>query len=211
MRVRLSGWIFLMLGATVLAGQYNERLSPGDPVPGWMNLPGTDGRTHALADLPPDQYVLLVFTCNSCPVARDYEDRLMDFTRRHTGRVSVVAINVNTIPDDRLDKMQARAAERKFNFTYLYDETQQLARDYGAAGTPECFLLSPELTASTANAVAGDRTIVYMGAFDDQADVTKVTKRYVEEALTAALAGQSPPVAETFANGCRIRYARRRE
>lgn len=201
---------FLPSCAPLQAGEFNNVLSIGAAAPEWGELPGVDGRPHRFAELPADKFVLVVFTCNSCPVARDYEDRLIDFTRRQAERVSVVAINVNTIPEDRLDKMQGRAAERKFNFPYLYDESQQIARDYGASGTPECFLLSPVLADSTPQAVAGERTVVYLGAFDDHADAAKVTRKYVEEALTAALAGKPPATAETFANGCRIRYARRR-
>lgn len=210
MSSRLLTLFIACLAAAANAGEFNAALSPGEAAPAWNSLPGVDQRPHSSADLPADQYILLAFTCNSCPVARDYEDRLIDFTRRHAGRVSVVAINVNTIPDDRLDKMQARAAERKFNFTYLYDETQQIARDYGASGTPEFFLLSPVLTAATPAALAGERSILYLGAFDDHADPAQVTRRYVEGALAAALEGKPPPVAETFAPGCRIRYARRR-
>lgn len=190
------------------SGEFNQVLNIGDPAPAWVDLPGTDGRTHSLADLPAEEFVVVVFTCNSCPVARDYEERIMEFTRRYAGRARVTAVNVNTIAEDRLDKMIERATARKFNFTYLFDESQQIARRYGATGTPEFFLLS--------RAVAGDdssppmRTILYMGAMDDNSMATQVTKHYLVDALEAALAGNKPPVGETYAHGCRIRFARER-
>ncbi len=190
------------------SGEYNQVLNIGDPAPAWVDLPGTDGRTHSLADLPPEEFVVVVFTCNSCPVARDYEDRIMEFTRRYAGRARMVAINVNTIAEDRLDKMIERAAARKFNFPYLFDESQQIARRYGATGTPEFFLLSRASEGD--GAAAPSRTILYMGAMDDHSMTTQVTKQYLVDALEAALAGKQPPVGETYAHGCRIRFARER-
>ena len=190
------------------SGEFNQVLSIGDPAPAWVDLPGTDGRTHSLADLPAEEFVVVVFTCNSCPVARDYEERIMEFTRRYAGRARVTAINVNTIAEDRLDKMIERATERKFNFTYLFDESQQIARRYGATGTPEFFLLSP--ASGGERSTAPVRTILYMGAMDDNSMATQVTKQYLVDALEAALAGKQPPVRETYAHGCRIRFARER-
>lgn len=190
------------------SGEFNQVLNIGDPAPAWVDLPGTDGRTHSLADVPPGEFVVVVFTCNSCPVARDYEERIMEFTRRYAGRARVTAINVNTIPEDRLDKMIERATARKFNFTYLFDESQQIARRYGATGTPEFFLLSR--AAQGEGSTAPVRTILYMGAMDDHSLRTQVTKQYLVDALEAALAGKPPPLGETYAHGCRIRFARER-
>jgi IMP dehydrogenase/GMP reductase len=118
--------------------------------------------------------------------------------KRHAEKVAVVAINVNRVPEDSPAKMKERAESQKFPYAYLFDETQQIARDYGASGTPEFFLLSPE------------RKIVYMGAMDDSTDPKKAKTNYLEAAVEAALAGKAPEKTETFANGCRIRYDRRR-
>jgi peroxiredoxin len=197
-----------LLAARGECGEFNQVLNIGDPAPAWVDLPGTDGRTHSLADIPAAEFVVVVFTCNSCPVARDYEDRIMEFARRYAGRARVVAINVNTITEDRLDKMIERATVRKFNFTYLFDESQQIARQYGATGTPEFFLLSR--ASGGDGAAPPSRTILYMGAMDDHSMTTQVTKQYLVDALEAALAGGKPPVGETYAHGCRIRFARER-
>jgi peroxiredoxin len=188
----------MIFAVSAVAGEFNQVLSIGDKAPAFEKLPGVDGKEHALSDLKDKPYVLVVFTCNSCPCAIDYEDRLIDFARRHAAKVGVVAINVNAVPADSMEKMKERQAEKKFPYPYIYDASQKIAKDYGAEGTPEVFLLSPE------------RKIVYMGAIDDADNPKDVQHKYLEDALTAALAGETPAVQETFANGCRIRWARRR-
>lgn len=196
----------LLLAASVSAGEFNQVLSVGDAAPVWNSLPGTDGKSHSASEIAADRFVVVVFTCNSCPVARDYEDRIMEFARRYAEQVSVVAINVNTVPDDRLDRMRARATERKFNFTYLYDETQKIAKAFGATGTPEFFLLSR----ATGDGAAAQRKVLYMGSMDDHSRPDMVTKHLLDDALQAALRGELASVGETYAHGCRIRFARER-
>jgi peroxiredoxin len=195
----LTGAI-LLSASVACAGEFNEKLSIGDAAPVWKELPGTDDKPHALADLPAGKLVAVVFTCNSCPVAAGYEDRLIDFAQRRAEQVEVVAINVNKIPEDGLDKMKERATQKKLPYAYLFDASQQIAKDYGAGTTPEVVLLDRE------------RKVVYMGAFDDSSDAEKVAVKYLDAAVDAVLAGQKPETAETSPHGCRIRYenARRR-
>ena len=192
----------LLLTASALnAGEYNPVLDIGDKAPAWKKLPGVDGKGLALSDLKKREVVVVVFTCNSCPYAVDYEERLIEFVKEHCTKdsgVSLVAINVNKVEADLPAAMKKRAEEQKFNFPYLFDETQKIAKDYGAGFTPECFVLDRE------------RKIVYMGAMDDSPDATKVKRRYVEEAVVAALAGKLPEVKESVPIGCRIRFERRR-
>lgn len=185
----------------LLAGEYNDVLSIGDAAPAWNNLPGTDDKTHSLSDLAGKDVVVVVFTCNSCPIAVDYEDRLVAFAAKHAGqdaKVGIVAINVNTIEADRLDKMKERAEAKGFTFPYLYDESQQIAKRFGAIFTPEFFVLDR------------DRKIVYMGAMDDNSDPSEAQTNYLEPAVAAALKQSQPDVKETVARGCRIRYKRER-
>src|SRR3954464_15497686 len=101
-----------LLPALAAAGEFNKTLSVGDPAPAWTDLPGTDGQKHSLADHA-GKVVVLVFTCNSCPVAEAYEDRIAGFATKYKDRVAVVAVNVNTIPEDRLDAMKKRADKKK--------------------------------------------------------------------------------------------------
>ncbi len=194
----------IVIAATILvaplpAGEFNEKLKVGDPAPAWVNLPGVDGKTHSLADLKDKRAVVLVFTCNSCPVAVGYEDRIIAFAKKYAGPgspVAVVAVNVNTVEADRLDKMQERAKEKGFPYPYLYDETQKIAKDYGATSTPEFFVLDR------------DRRVAYMGAMDDVSPPRAESKHFLEDAVQAVLEGKKPPVAETRARGCAIRYVR---
>lgn len=189
------------LCGAVPAGEYNEVLSIGDKAPAWVNLPGTDGKQHSLADLKEKQVVVVAFTCNSCPVAVDYEDRLIDFAKEFASpgsKVAVVAINVNTIPADRLDMMKERFQQKGFNFPYLYDASQQIARAYGATYTPEFFVLDQ------------DRKIAYMGAMDDRNKASEAKVNYLKSAVQAVLKGEKPAKAETPGRGCKIRYERKR-
>ena len=110
--------------------------------------------------------------------------------------MAVVAINVNTIEADRLDKMQERAKEKAFPYPYLYDESQKIAKEYGATYTPEFFVLDR------------DRKIAYMGAMDDATPPRMETKHYLADAVEAALAGYKPAVTETRARGCLIRFVK---
>lgn len=181
------------------AGEFNPDISIGDPAPAWKELPGTDGKRHSLSDLKDRAVVIVAFTCNSCPYAVDYEDRLIALAKRHAGPdspVAVVAINVNTVEEDRLPQMKARAGQKGFPFPYLFDESQQIAKDYGAAFTPEFFVLNRE------------RKIAYMGALDDNPDATKATRRFVDEAVAALLSNGDIQRRETAPIGCRIRYER---
>jgi len=198
-------WIStLALGATLAcpavgAGEYNPALKIGDAAPAWKDLPGVDGEKHSLDDLKDKPVVVVVFTCNSCPIATDYEDRIIAVAKQRADKVALVAINVNRIAEDSLPKMQERAKSKEFPFAYLSDESQQIAKDYGATFTPEFFVLSR------------DRKIVYMGGMDDSSDPAAVKHNYLEPAIVAALAGELPATKETVARGCRIRYARSRK
>lgn len=186
--------------SAIHAGQYNNERNIGDKAPTWKELPGVDGKKHSLADLDGAPCVVVVFTCNSCPVAVDYEDRIVAFAKKYQaeGKVAVVAINVNKVEEDSLPEMKKKADEKGFPFPYLFDETQQIAKDYGAAFTPEFFVLDK------------DRKIAYMGGMDDNSLADKVTENHLVPAVDAVLKGEKPAVAETVARGCRVRYERPR-
>jgi peroxiredoxin len=201
MRTWMLASALCLVATPAMAGKFNAVLNIGDQAPAWSELEGVDGKRHALADLDAKDVVVVVFTCNSCPVATDYEDRILAFSKKHAGpdgKVALVAINVNTVAEDKLPKMKERAEARKFDFPYLYDESQKIGRDFGAAFTPEVFVLDRE------------RKVVYMGGIDDNSNADMVKHAYLEEAVTAALSGAKPEVAEAPAIGCRVRYARMR-
>jgi len=183
------------------AGQFNSVLSIGDPAPAWKDLPGVDGKRHSLADLQDREIVVVVFTCNSCPIASDYEDRIIAFAQKYCGqgqKTALVAINVNTVEEDLLPQMKERATAKHFPYPYLFDGSQKIGKAYGALFTPEFFVLNK------------DRKVAYMGAFDDNVEPTKIKHAYLEPAVEAALNGGKANPAETQASGCLIRYARSR-
>lgn len=183
------------------AGEYNPVLNIGDKAPDWKTLPDVDGKKISLNNLKKKNVVVLAFICNSCPYAVDYEDRLIAFAKKHSGKeskVALVAVNVNKVDEDLPARMKEKAEQKGFKFPYLFDETQQIAKDYGAGFTPEFFVLNK------------DRKVVYMGAMDDSPNADKVKHSYVEEAVTATLAGKLPEVRETVPIGCRIRIERTR-
>jgi peroxiredoxin len=182
-------------------GQFNSVLSIGDPAPAWKDLPGVDGKRHSLADLQDREIVVVVFTCNSCPIASDYEDRIIAFAKRHCGpgqKTALVAINVNTVEEDLLPQMKERAAAKHFPYPYLFDGSQKIGKAYGALFTPEFFVLDK------------DRKVAYMGAFDDNVEPTKTKHEYLEPAVQSILKGGKANPAETQASGCLIRYERAR-
>lgn len=164
-----------------------------------FQLPATDGTTISLEDFRGKAGVLVVFTCNHCPYAVAYEQRLIDLTSKYADQgVAVVAIssnNVETHPQDGFDAMKLRAQQRGFNFPYMYDESQQVALNYGAQRTPHVFLLN------------GDLQMVYSGAIDDNYERPEaVQDRFVENAIDALLAGNAQPVASTTPVGCSIKW-----
>jgi peroxiredoxin len=167
----------------------------GDPAPAWEGLVGVDDANHSLSDLSLAKAVVVVFTCNSCPVAVAYQDRLKQIAADYKDKgVELVAINVNNIEPDRLPAMKERATEENFEFAYLYDPTQESARAYNATVTPHAFLLD------------GDRKIAYAGAIDDSQNADSVTKTYLRDAIDAVLAGEAPAVTTSKAVGCGIKY-----
>jgi peroxiredoxin len=140
-----------------------------------------------------------VFTCNHCPFAKAYEDRIIALHNKYAAKgYPVVAINPNDKdlePSDSYENMQKRAKEKKYPFAYLYDETQEIARTYGAMRTPHVYLLDKSMT------------VRYIGAIDDNSeDASAVKEKYLENAVDALLAGKPVPTAETKAIGCGIKW-----
>jgi peroxiredoxin len=189
--------------AAARPGKFNKALAPGDPAPEWKDLDGTDGKKHSFADFNDKEVLVVVFTCNTCPVAENYEDRLIAFASGFAGpkgRVGVVAINPNSGKDENLEAMTRRAKKKGFPFAYLSDPTQEVTKKYGAMYTPEFFVLNK------------GRTVVYTGAMDDKAPPGEAKVKHLEAAVTAALAGNKVGTAETSAAaGCKIKLKAKKE
>lgn len=185
------------LAATMIATCAMAAPELGTPAANFKDLDAADGKKYSLSDFKQDVLVIAV-TCNHCPVAQSYQDRFIEFAKKHTkdGKVAFIALNVNTMEEDALPEMKNRAKEAGFNFPYLYDPSQESAKAIGASKTPELFVFDK------------DRKLVYTGQFDDSwSDPTAVKSHFVEEAVDALLSGKEPPKS-TKAQGCGIRFNR---
>ena len=178
-------------------GKFNTVISVGEKAPDFTAIPGIDDKKHSLREYKDAKAVVVVFTCNHCPVAVAYEDRIVALQKDYKKRgVQVVAICANPDEADKLDKLKERADSKKFNFPYLHDGDQKTGKAYGAAVTPHVFLLDK------------DRKISYMGAIDDNQNAEKASKHYLRDAIDASLAGKATETTETRAVGCGIKYSK---
>jgi len=195
MQSRIAVFIAVaLLAFTACQSQAKDKpkLSIGDPAP---PLGGTsvEDREVTLATFKDKDVLVVAFTCNHCPVAKAYEDRFIQFQKDYADKgVQLVAICVNDRDGDRLPGMKKRAEEKGFNFPYIYDESQESGRAYGATCTPHLFVLD------------GDRRVAYMGSFDD--DMKNPETPHVANAVDAILAGKKPEVAVTKQFGCGIKW-----
>jgi peroxiredoxin len=174
-------------------------LAIGDGAPPF-DLPTVSGERASLEGLADRPAVAVVFSCNHCPYVLAWEDRLDAIAREYAPRgLAVVAVNANDAgshPRDSFPNMQRHAAEKGFSYPYAHDESQAVARAYGASRTPEVFLFDRE------------RRLVYHGAIDDSRDPGRVRERYLRDALDALLDDGVPAVAETPPVGCTIKWRR---
>lgn len=167
-----------------------------------FKLKNVNGQLVSLRDQKEAKGFIVTFTCNTCPYAKLYEDRLIQLHQKYAAKgYPVIAINPNDVtvsPDDSYAHMQKRASSKKFPFVYLHDETQEIAKRYGATRTPHVYVLTRS---------GQDLKVSYIGAIDDNSgDPEKVQKRYVETALDHLLSGKAVPQASTKAIGCTIKW-----
>ena len=192
--------IFALVMAFTAIMFVNADLKPGDTAVKF-SLKNVDGKTESLADYSDQKGVIVVFTCNPCPFAKAYEQRIIQLHNNYASRgFPVVAINPNDdeiSTEDTLEKMQARSKEKSYPFPYLKDETQEVYKAYGATRTPHIYLLENK---------GGKFKVAYIGAIDDNAmNASGVTKTYVEDAITSIVAGDTPNPVTTKAIGCTIK------
>jgi peroxiredoxin len=204
---RAFALVFALLAAVHAADQ-PPTLPLGAAAPDF-SLPGVDGQQYALRDFANARVLVVVFTCNHCPTAQYYEDRLKQMVTDYQPRgVALVAISPNDPKSVRLDElgwtdlsdsfeeMKLRAAHRQFNFPYLYDgDTEAASRAYGPVATPHVFVFDAA------------RKLRYAGAIDDSERPQHVKVRYLRDALDALLADREPPVKQTKVVGCSVKWA----
>jgi peroxiredoxin len=187
----------LMSVAYVIAGGYR----PGDKAAGF-SLKNVDGTMVSMSDYEDVKGFILIFTCNHCPYSVKYEDRIIALDKKYKEQgYPVIAINPNDPakqPEDSFPLMQERARNKGFTFPYLFDESQETARTYGATRTPHVFLLQKD---------EGDLLVKYIGAIDNNVKSEQLADiKYVEDAIAALAEGRDPDPAFTTAVGCTIKW-----
>jgi len=175
-------------------------LSLGDPIPAKTEqLKDVDGRQIKITDVSGAKGTLVIFTCNHCPYAKAWEDRIVAIGNEYSEKgVGVVAINSNdpkAAEEDGYDEMQKHAKTKNYKFPYAVDETSGIAKAFGATKTPEVFLFD------------ASGKLAYHGAIDDNSEDAKAVKsHYLKDALEAVEAGKAASPAETKALGCGIKF-----
>lgn len=166
-----------------------------------FSLKNIDDKMVSLADYKEAKGFIVIFTCNHCPYAVAYEDRIIALDKKYKSQgYPVIAINPNDPekqPDDSFDLMKVRAKEKGFTFPYLVDEGQKIFPQYGATKTPHVFVLQRS---------EGKNIVRYIGAIDDNhEEPSKVKEKFVENAVDALIKGEEIAVKETKAIGCSIK------
>jgi len=166
-----------------------------------FRLKNVDGSYVSLSDYKDEKGVIVIFTCNHCPYAQAWEDRIIQIDKQFDKRgYPVVAIQPNDpelAPGDSFENMKERADRKNYPFPYLLDKTQKVYRTYGAQRTPHAFVLKNK---------SGDFMVQYIGTIDDNyKNPQAVENKYLASAVTALLSGNEPKPAKTKAIGCSIK------
>jgi len=200
--------IFLLLLTFPVLAQTSHPILPlGSPAPDF-SLPGVDGKNHSLADYASSPVLVVVFTCNHCPIAQMYEQRIQQLEADYRDRgVAVVAIQPNNPKairideldssdiSDSLEEMKIRFAYKNLHYPYLYDgETQSIARAYGPQATPHVFIFDK------------DRKLRYEGRMDNSYRQELVNTQDARNAIDALLANREIPVKKTGVFGCSTKW-----
>ncbi|PYX51744.1 MAG: redoxin, partial [Acidobacteria bacterium] len=199
--------LFLLISLSAWTQDAHPILALGSPAPDF-ELPGVDGKTHRLSDYAASPILVVVFTCNHCPIAQMYEERIGKLAADYEGRgVAVVAIQPNDPKairideldssdiSDSLDEMKIRADYKHLQYPYLYDgDTQEVTRAYGPQATPHAFIFDR------------DRRLRYEGRFDNSYRIELVKTQDARNAIDAILAHQEVAVKHTGVFGCSTKW-----
>lgn len=199
---RISSLFIISFFAVLVA--YSAGYNVGDKATDF-NLKNIDGKFVSLSNYSEAKGFIVIFTCNGCPYAQAYQDRIGEIDKKYKSKgYPVIAINPNDpemAPDDSYDKMVSLAKKEGFAFPYLIDESQEVYKNYGATRTPHVYVLQKK---------GSDLVVQYIGAIDDNyQDATKVTSPFLANAVDALIAGSIPEPAVTKAIGCGIKDKRK--
>ena len=166
-----------------------------------FKLKNVDGKMVSLADYIEAKGFIVIFDCNTCPYSKTYNDRILRLSKKYAKDFPLIAINANSPEEssgDSFDEMVKYAKKKGYDFPYLVDDTQDIAKTYGATNTPHVFVLTKS---------QNTLKVAYIGTIDDNArNASSVTKRYVEDAVDAILANKPVPTTKTKAIGCGIKW-----
>lgn len=202
MKVKVLLLTILSFGlASIAWTQRPSGLQPGDEASDFR-LKNIDGQMVSLADYKQAKGFIVVFTCNHCPFAKLYEDRIIALHNKYAAKgYPVIAVNPNDAakqPEDNFEMMVQRAQEKSFPYVYLQDETQEVARVYGAARTPHVWILQKQ---------DNKLKVTYVGGIDNSPeDAANATEKYVERAIDELQAGRVVSKTTTKAIGCTIKW-----
>jgi len=211
-RTSLVALALVWVATSGLAVCRAETLKIGSPAPDFR-LPGVDGKTYSLDTFRDGEILVVVFTCNHCPTAQAYENRIKQLVTDYKAKkVAVVVISPNDPKAVRLDElgysdlsdgfeeMKIRAKDHGFNFPYLYDgENQKVSRAYGPVATPHVFVFDRQ------------RKLRFVGRIDNSEKPQRATSHDTRNAIEALLAGKPVPVETTKVFGCSIKWSEKRE
>ena len=159
------------------------------------------GQNVGFGDYKEAKGFMIIFTCNHCPYSKAYEDRLIELHNKYAEKgYPMIAINSNDAkshPSDSYKNMKKRAKDKAFPFAYIYDESQEIAKAYGATHTPHGYVLQKEGEAFK---------VAYIGAIDDSKKADNVENHYMGDAIDALLEGKEVAVKEAKAFGCTIKW-----
>lgn len=166
-----------------------------------FKLQNVDGKIISLSDYKDAKGFIVIFTCNTCPYAKAYEDRIIKLDKKYADKgypvIAIMPNNPNVQPGDNMDAMKSNAKKKGFTFPYLMDEGQKIYPQYGATKTPHIYVLQKTKKGNE---------VKYIGAIDDNfQDENAVNTRYVENAVDALLTGKEIKDTKTKAIGCSIK------
>ena len=192
--------IFAVLSLSLFSVVAAGVLVPGEAAPSVdVKMMSVDGNEFSIADVKGEKGTLVVFTCNACPYAKAWEDRIVALGNEYSAKgIGVIAINSNDsgkVAEDGYPQMQERAEAKGFGFPYVVDSGSDVARAFGATRTPEVFLFK------------ADGMLAYHGAVDNNAkDADAADQHYLREAMNALLGGEPVATPMTKAMGCTIKW-----
>jgi peroxiredoxin len=197
-KIKLLGLVGLIL---LLVSSKSIKYEIGDAVADFK-LKNVDGKMVSLSDYKSAKGVIVIFDCNTCPYSKAYNDRIIALDKKYSEQgFPVIAINANDAqisPGDSYDEMVSLAKKKNYTFPYLIDESQAVARAFGASNTPHVYVLQK---------IEDAFKVAYIGTIDDNSrDASAAKKKYVEDAVEALLNGKAVPTPHTKAIGCTIKW-----